>query len=355
LAADGRTEKATPKKRRDERKKGNIFQSKDIINVVSVLIIFFTLRLCLPFIFDYLELTLYKYLGWIKSKDALSATFAMEILIDGILCILFTAGPIMAASIFAGILAGGVQTKFAFSSENLKPKFSRLNPLSGIKRLFSLRSVVELLKSLFKITIIGYMLYDGFKKIIASFPNLISVSTLQAVSFILQSVMDIVIRISVVFAVLAFFDFLYQWWEYEKSIRMTKQEIKEEYKHMEGDPQVKGRIKEKMRLASTRRMMQKVPTADVVIKNPTHFAVALKYDSKANRAPVVVAKGQDYTALKIIKIAEENHIPTRENKPLARAIYYGVEIDREIPPEFYAAMAEILAWVFTLKKERSRA
>jgi flagellar biosynthetic protein FlhB len=176
------------------------------------------------------------------------------------------------------------------------------------------------------------------------------VSLLQSVSFILNSVFEIALKITLTFAVLSFFDYLYQRWEYEKSIRMSKQEIKEEYKHTEGDPQVKGRIKEIQRQMATGRMMKQVQSADVVVKNPTHFAVALKYDPNDNHAPVVVAKGQDYMALKILKISEEYRIPTKENKYLARALYHSVELNKEIPPEFYSAMAEILAWVFTLKK-----
>lgn len=347
---ENKTEKATPKKRRDERKKGNIFQSQDIVNVISVLTVFTVLKFYLPIMFSYLEITLGKYIGWIKYTDTLSESFAMDIVKDGCITILLLGGPVMLTAMAAGVIASGAQTRFVFSKESMKMKFSRLNPIQGFKRFFSMRSAVELAKSILKVTVIGYVLYSGFKKIINSFAALMSVSVLQGITFVLDSIMDIVLKIIVVFAVMSFFDYLYQWWEYEKNIRMSKQEIKEEYKHTEGDPQVKGRIRDIQRQMAAGRMMKQVPDADVIVKNPTHFAVALKYDAKYNRAPVVIAKGQDYMALKILQISEHHHIPVKENKPLARALYESVDLNKEIPPEFYAAMAEILAWVFTLKK-----
>jgi flagellar biosynthetic protein FlhB len=192
--------------------------------------------------------------------------------------------------------------------------------------------------------------YSEFQKIVVYFTQLMYEDVMQATSFILNSIMDIVIQISLAFAVIAAFDYLYQWWEYERNIKMTKQEIKDEYKQIEGDPMIKGQIKDRQRRMAQQRMMQKVPTADVIIRNPTHFAVALKYDAEKNGAPVVVAKGQDYVALKIIEIAEQYHIPMTENKPLARALYSSVKVGREIPPEFYVVLAEIMAWVYSLKK-----
>ena len=183
------------------------------------------------------------------------------------------------------------------------------------------------------------------------FTKLMFEDIFDAVIFIMNSIMDIVIQLSMVFILIAAFDYLYQWWEYERNIKMSKQEIKEEYKQMEGDPQIKGQIKERQRKISMQRMMQQVPTADVIVRNPTHFAVALKYDIEKNSAPIVVAKGQDYMALKIIEIAEQNKIPMTENVQLARALYKSVEVNREIPEEYYVILAEIMAWVYSLKKE----
>jgi flagellar biosynthesis protein FlhB len=197
----------------------------------------------------------------------------------------------------------------------------------------------------------AYILYSEFQNIAKYFTQLMYEDIMQATFFILNSIMNIVLQMSLAFVFIAAFDYLYQWWEYERNIKMSKQEIKDEYKQMEGDPQIKGQIKDRQRRMAQQRMMQKVPTADVIVRNPTHFAIALKYDIEKNSAPVVVAKGQDYTALKIIEIAEQYHIPMTENKPLARALYSAVEVNREIPPDYYVVLAEIMAWVYSLKKE----
>lgn len=166
-----------------------------------------------------------------------------------------------------------------------------------------------------------------------------------------DTAVSLVNTVGVAFIFLAAFDYLYQWWEYEKNLRMSKQEIKEEYKQTEGDPQIKGRIREKQRQMASMRMMQNVPKADVIIRNPTHFAVALGYDSNANRAPVVLAKGADHLALKIVEVGEANGVYIMEDKPLARGLYASVEVDMEIPEEFYQTVAKVLAFVYKLKKK----
>ena len=214
-----------------------------------------------------------------------------------------------------------------------------------------MRSIIELIKATLKITVIVVVLMASYRSVYDQFIELMMRDIRQAVGFILNTIIDIVFKLSLAFSAIAALDYLYQWWEYERNLRMTKQEIKEEYKQLEGDPQIKGRIKERQRGMAQRRMMQKVPTADVVIRNPTHYAIALRYNLKKDRAPIVVAKGQDSLALRIVAVAEQYHIPTTENKPLAHALYEAVEVDCEIPPEFYTALAEILAWVYSLKKE----
>lgn len=350
MADSSKTEKATPKKREDERKKGNIFQSKDVISALSILALFYTLKLMFPFFYQYMSTLLTKYLTYIKTTDVLSSSFAMDVLKDAVIAILLLAGPVMLVSVVVGILATGVQTRFKFSKENIKFKFSKMNPLKGLKNMISLRSFTELLKAMVKISVIGFVLYSAFLKITQSFTKLMFLDIMSAVSFILTSIMDIVIQLSLAFIAIAAVDYFYQWWEYERNIKMTKQEIKEEYKQMEGDPQIKGQIRERQRKMASQRMMQQVPTADVIVRNPTHFAVALKYDIEKNGAPVVVAKGQDYTALKIIEIAKEHNIPMTENKMLARALYSKVEIDQEVPAEYYLILAEIMAWVYSTKR-----
>lgn len=350
MADSSKTEKATPKKREDERKKGNVFQSTDVISALSVLALFYTLKLVFPFIYSYLSNFLTKYFVYTKTVHSLSTAFVIDILRDSSIALFLLAGPVMLVSIAVGVIASGVQTRFRISKENLKPKFSRLSPMQGFKRLLSIRSLVELVKALIKISIMGYILYAAYMDIAKQFTNLMYEDVQQATGFILDSIMNIVIRLSLAFIGIAVVDYLYQWWEYERNLRMTKQEIKEEYKQLEGDPQIKGQIRERQRKMSAARMMQQVPTADVIIRNPTHFAVALKYDIEKNRAPIVVAKGQDYMAFRIIEIAEQHHIPMTENKPLARALYGAVEVNSEIPPEYYVVLAEIMAWVYSMKR-----
>ena len=351
MADSSKTEKATPKKREDEQKKGNIFQSSDVISALSILALFYTLKIIFPFLYQHMSGVIIKYIGYMRTVNTLSTAFAMDVAKDVLIAILLLAGPVMLVSIAVGVIATGMQTKFKISKENLKIKFSRLSPLQGIKKMISLRSITELIKAMLKISVIGYILYSAFLNISKSFTKLMFEDIFGAVSFILNSIMDIVIQLSLAFILIAAFDYLYQWWEYERNIKMSKQEIKEEYKQLEGDPQIKGQIRDRQRKMATQRMMQQVPTADVIIRNPTHFAVALKYDIEKNSAPIVVAKGQDYTALKIIEIAEQHHIPMTENRPLARALYSTVEINREIPQEFYLILAEIMAWVYSTKKE----
>ncbi len=350
MADSSKTEQATPKKREDERKKGNIFQSNDVISAFSILALFFTIKTMLPFIYQYMTNFLTKYFVYTKTVNDLTPDFVMDVAKDAAIAILLTAGPMMLMAVAVGIIATGVQTRFKVSKENLKVKFSRLSPLQGVKRMFSLRSTTELLKAMIKMSIMAYVLYSAFMSVANSFAKLMYQDIMQATYFILNTIMGIVIQLSLAFVMIAALDYLYQWWEYERNIRMTKQEIKEEYKQLEGDPQIKGQIRERQRKMSMQRMMQQVPTADVIVRNPTHFAVALKYDIEKNGAPIVVAKGQDYLALRIIEIAEQHNIPMTENRPLARALYSSVEVNREIPPEFYAVLAEVMAWVYSMKR-----
>lgn len=351
---ESKTEKATPKKRKDERKKGNVFQSKDIITVASILIIFVVLKFMFPFIYSHLSGFMINIFSYIGSNDTLTLTLGKEIFMQCVTAFVVSCGLVILLSMIIGVVASGVQTKFIVAFDSIKPKFSRMNPLKGIQKLFSLRSVVELLKSMLKVILISVVLYMAYEKISHDFPKLLNVGVESGIIFICDAIMDVVIQICLVFGVIAFFDYLYQWWDYEKNLKMSKQEIKEEYKHMEGDPQVKGKIKERQRHMAAQRMMQAVPTADVVVRNPTHYAVALRYDIEKDMAPIVVAKGQDLVALKIIEIAEANNVPTTENVPLARALYASVDVNMPIPPEYYTLLAEVMAWVYSLKQKETK-
>ena len=199
-----------------------------------------------------------------------------------------------------------------------------------------------------KISILLYLIFNYFSKVAVGFSRFLDMDVGQACGILFQDILTLVLQVAVAFTALAAADYLYQWWDYERQLKMSKQEIKEEYKQTEGDPQVKGKIKEIQRRRAQQRMMQQVPDADVVIRNPTHVAVALRYKPDRDEAPVVVAKGLDELALRIVKTAEDHKITVVENVPLARSLYAGADLDREIPPEFYGPVAEVLVYVLKL-------
>ncbi len=349
--ADEKTEKATPKRKQDERKKGNIFQSAEVAPLLSLVAVFFSLQLLGPWILSRLENAITEFISLGASVENVTLTETRTVFIKVGLCFGSTILPVMLIGGLASIIATIAQTRGLVSFQLLKPKFSRMNPLQGFKRLFSLRGLVELLKSILKIVILGIVIWNSLKDEIATIPMLMDMTIQQALVTAGSMMMGIVKTVAIIMVFVAAADYLYQWWEYEKNLRMSKQEIKEEYKQTEGDPQVKGKIREKQNAMARRRMMQNVPNADVVIRNPTHFAVALQYDPEHNRAPVVIAKGMDSLALRIVAIAEKHDIVTMENKPLARGLYENVELNAEIPDQFYQPVAEVLAFVYNLKKK----
>ncbi len=350
--AEEKTEQATPKKRRDERKKGNVFSSKDLVAALSILLFFLVLNLFSEIMYG----AIYESMRfWISSSDdiaVITKETTNQMLLAGFKTVLTITLPIFAVSIIAPIIFTGIQTRFIFSKDAMMPKFSRLNPIEGFKKLFALRGIVELIKNLIKLAIIIAIIYNFFTDNFAQILTMYDVDPVGAILFLGSSVISVVISISVVFLFIGIADVFYQWWEFEKNIKMTKQEVKEEYKQMEGDPHIKGAIKQRQRQMAQKRMMADVPTADVVVRNPTHFAVAIKYTPGEHHAPIVVAKGMDYIALKIIDIAIENDVTLQENKPLARALYDTVDVGREIPEEFFQPVAEILAFVYDLKQKK---
>ena len=346
--AGSKTEKATHKRKQDERKKGNIFQSRDIVSAFSILIMFFALKLLGSYIYRFLGGFLEKYTGRMGELTLLTESAAIEVIRDFVLAVLLAGLPLLLISCLVTIAFSLAQTRLLFTTEALKFKFSRLNPLEGFKRLFSIRSLVELLKALVKITMIVLVLYSEVMKRMEELSNLLEVELIQGALYMVDSIVSMVITLAILFIGISVLDYVYQWWDYEKNLRMTKQEVKEEYKQLEGDPKIKAQIKEKQRQMAQRRMMQQVPSADVVIRNPTHYAIAIRYVQGQSHAPVVVAKGADLVALRIVSVAEENKVYITENKPLARALFDAVEIDQEIPVSFYQAVAEVLAFVYNL-------
>ncbi len=349
--AGEKTEKATPKRKQDERKKGNVFLSHEVVSVFSLLVMFYSFKLFAPHFIQTIELNISGFITLAATMDTVTASDMQKFFIDGCITFGITALPLLIVGSLATIIFTGAQTRFLFSSKLLEFKGSRMNPLNGLKKMFSLRGLVELTKSIVKIVVLSVILYQEFKKQIPLIPRLMDMSVQQSVVQVGVIILNIVKSAAIMFIFLALFDYFYQWWDYEKNLRMSKQEIKEEYKQTEGDPQIKGKIKERQQQQARRRMMQAVPSADVVIRNPTHFAVAIRYDAQKNRAPIVVAKGADLIALKIVEIAEQNGVTVMENRPLARGLYETVDLDQEIPDQFYQPVAEVLAFVYSLKKK----
>lgn len=347
-----KTEQATPKKRQDERKKGNIFLSKDVITVTSLIGTFFTLKILLPQIIADIREYILLYFNYASTKSEISASFISDMMIGFIIIFAKVAMPLLLITILISIVATVAQTKMLFAADSLKPKFNRLNPLEGFKKMVSAKSLVEILKGLIKISILLYIMYGFIQGRIIMFAKTINMEVYTSSAFLLESIMQLVFNITIAFVAVSALDFIYQKWDYEKQIRMSKQEIKEEYKQMEGDPLIKSKIKDMQRKIAMSRMMQAVPNADVVVRNPTHFAVALRYDIKKDSAPILVAKGQDEMALRIVKIAEENNVYVLENKLLARAIFATTELNREVPAEFYGTIAEILVYIYKLNNKK---
>lgn len=353
--AGEKTEKATPKRKQDERKKGNIFQSHEVVTVFSLLIVFYSFKLLAPLIVGTLEKCIADFFSAAAAIDELSPSNIRVNFWNAALIFAITALPLLVISSMAGIIFSGIQTRFLVTPKLMAPKFSRLSPLQGFKKMFSMRGVVELLKSILKIVVLGAVIYNILLEELPLFPRMMAMTVKQVMASTGNIVINIVQNAAIIFVFLAVADYGYQWWEYEKNLRMSKQDIKDEYKETEGDPQIKGKIKERQQQMARQRMMQNVPSADVVIRNPTHFAVAVKYESGVNSAPVVIAKGADFLARKIVEIAEQNQITIVENKPLARGLYAAVDLDQEIPQEFFKPVAEVLAYVYNLKeKERRR-
>ncbi len=341
-----KTEQPTSKRRKDAREEGNIFQSKDIVTVVMLFGVFYVVRLMLPFIYD----TMREYIEYAFSAIRMELNFGSSphLYVYSVVSLLKCALPLLLAAAVLGILGHGIQTRFLVTFKPLRPKFSKLNPISRLKKLFGLKKIVDLVKNLIKIAILLVLLYNIMKSDLSPISRMFDMPAMNSTAYMLKLVYDLVVKVCIAFAVVAFFDFLYQRWDYENNLKMTKQEVKDEYKMTEGNPEIKGRIRKIQRQMAMSRMMQSVPQADVVVRNPTHFAVALRYDPDRNSAPVVLAKGQDYLALRIVRVAEEHGVSVLENRPLARALYASCEVEREIPPELYGAVAEVLVYIYRL-------
>lgn len=350
FASDEKTEQPTSKKREKVRKDGQVARSNEITTAFLLILMFFSIQLFgaevkARFIEVFQKFVRLFYIEEMNSKIA--TTLMWEIAKDMFLML----WPFFLVAVFVGLVTNLAQVGWLVSWKPLEPKLDNINPLKGVKRVFSMRTVVELIKAIFKIALISILVYNTIRNYDNLSINLYQMDTLSGYKVVFNIVLDLCIRIGWFFIVVAAIDYTYVKLKFEKDIKMTKQEVKDEYKQSEGNPEVKGRIRQKMREAAMRRMMQDLPKADVVITNPTHFAVAIKYDDTADAAPIVVAKGADLIAKNIREKAKEHGIQIMENKSLARTLFYTVEIGDEIPPELYQAVAEILAFVYSLKNE----
>jgi flagellar biosynthetic protein FlhB len=263
-------------------------------------------------------------------------------------------GPIVLGIMLVGVVSNVGQFGFLLSGHAIEPQLSRVNPLDGFKRIFSMRTLVELAKTVAKVAIVGFFAWQALQD---KGPLLVSLADMQAGAAgyaVSGAVMEVVWKVAAAFVVIALADFIYQRWFYERSLRMSKEEIKEEMKQSEGNPHIRARLRQRARALARQRMMQQVPTADVVITNPTHFAVAIKYES-GMEAPKVIAKGERLIAQQIKKIAREHNVPTVENKPLAQALFKACQVGQSVPPELYKAVAEVLAFVYRMRPGRAPA
>ncbi|NUL82492.1 MAG: flagellar biosynthesis protein FlhB [Armatimonadetes bacterium] len=340
MSGDDRTEQATPKKRQDARQKGQTARSPE----VSSAALFLAFALTLPLLTSWSGGRLIDTM-----KQGVVAAGEMRFSADMAIGGMLAAVPILALSAFIAVVANMLQVGIAASPKALMPNLDRINPVNGFKRLLSVRSAFEILKALFKFLLISYVAY---RAALGSSEQWLSASRLpfaQAVGLIGQAAHAMLVKIGFAWLALALADYLFQRWQFEKSIKMTKHEVKEEYKQSEGDPHMRGMIKQKMTKLAMRRMIQDVRRADALVTNPTTFAVALRYDSASMRAPKVIAKGKGPLAARIRAEAELHRVPIIANPPLARSLYAGAEVGDEIPVNLYEAVAEVLAYVYRLR------
>jgi flagellar biosynthetic protein FlhB len=349
-----KTEEPTAKKLRDARMEGQVARSKELISASGLATFFILLKVFTGYIGEgFIEQFKKSYSMIDKlSGEEFTVPLVSGILRAAILTIIKIGIPIYLISMFVAFVVVLFQVKWKISLKTMTPKFSKLNPVNGFKKIISKEKIVELLVEIIKIAVVAYLAYQTLRDEWKTLFILYDIKLEQAVLLLGNLAIDLGLKISMIFLIIGFGDLIYQKIKFRKDMRMSKQEVKDEFKNTEGDPQVKGKIRSKMREVSQRRMMQALPTADVVITNPTHLAAAIKYDKTTSEAPVLIAKGADFLAQKIKEVARENHIEIVENKPLARMLYYNVELGDEIPPELYQMTAEVLAYVYGLKNKK---
>jgi len=343
-----KTEKATSKKRREAREKGQVAKSREIPSVAVLLTGLSTLYLFGSFMYSHIRSLMQESFSMI-ARPSLGMTDFLVLNYDMVQRFIIIMAPVMIAVFLMAILTNVAQVGWLFTWEPLIPKPSKVSPIKGIGRLFSKHALVELFKSIAKLTLVGFVVYWTVKGEMARVVSLGDMEVSSIALYILRVILKIFLRVSIAMIFLAALDYAFQKWQFEQKLKMTKQEVKEELKQNEGDPLIKSRIRRVQQEMARRRMMQEVPKADVIVTNPVHLALALRYDSGVMNAPQVVAKGAGPLAEKIKALAKEHHIPIVEDKELARKLYEVVEIGGEIPSAFYHAVAEVLSYVYRIK------
>jgi len=347
-----KTEAATPRRRSEARRRGQVPRSTDLTSTLVFLGLLVAVRNFGGDSAHVVKSYVDSIFAHMNAAD-FSVPLVMQLTREAALVLFRAVGPLLLVGMSLGLVVNILQTNGpVFATEAMKFDFNRINPAKGSQRFFSSRAFVDLAKSLFKIGFIGFIAFSTMRD---SYPQIVMTARMDitaALGLIGGVLFNMALRAVAGMLVLAAIDYFYQRWQHEKTLRMSKEEIKQEHKQTEGDPQWKSRIRARQRALARKRMMADVPQADVIVTNPTHFAVALKYDETKMGAPVVVAKGQDLIARKIREIATENDIPIVENPPLARALYKDSEIGREIPPDLYEAVAELLAFVYQINQRR---
>lgn len=342
-----KTEEPTSKKIEKAREEGNVAKSQDVSGFVTLVIGITVLIVYTRYMFDELSNFYVYYIGFIGQEMTFSTFFNM--VIESILKVLILLAPLALAIMIAGILGNVGQFGFNFTTKVLSPKFEKLNFIKGLKNLFTLKKLVEGTKMTLKVAVafgVGFWLFTQF---LEEIPKLEIFPLMDQIEWLLDKAIVLAFTMLAVFLVFAAIDFVWQKHSYKKSLKMSKQEVKDEHKNQEGNPEVKARIRRLQMQMAMNRMMGNVPKADVVITNPTHYAVAIQY-SKEEGAPKVLAKGVDHLAQRIKEVARENDVMIVENKPLARDLYASVEVEEFIPDRLYKAVAEVLAYVYKAKK-----
>ncbi|MFA6448756.1 MAG: flagellar biosynthesis protein FlhB [bacterium] len=352
--AEDRSEPATPRRRSEARKKGQVAKSQEVSTSLILLFGFCMLILLSGRMYAQLK----GYMIWVFSPAVfvdireLNSENARYIVFGMMIFVIRLLAPFVLVIMAVGIFANYMQVGGMVTFESIKPNFKKINPISGFSRLFSMRAMTELVKSVAKISLIGYISYSTIKTSIPVYIQMMNMDIEHSLALFASTVVWLALKISALLLLLAMLDFLYQKYDFEKSIKMSKQEIKDEYKQREGDPLIRRRIREKQREIAMRRMMASVPHADVVITNPIELAIALQYDADEMHAPKVVAKGGGVVAEKIKQIAKDNNVPIVEDRALAQSLFRLADVDDYVPPQLFKAVAEILAYVYRISRKK---